>query len=171
MQRTFSFFGHPTACGVPRPGIRSKAGIEPVSWRYRDATNPIAPQQELQNFFMNPWRFNCKPAFFSLPSVDILQTGAGPTKPQNQQWGADTVLPLSQQEPLHWKESHAAFSYPVSSVLTVSLLFPFIGAFVVVVVVCFLGPCLWHKMEVPRLGVELKLQLPAYTTVTATPDP
>ena len=26
-------------------------------------------------------------------------------------------------------------------------------------------------MEVPRLGVELELQLPAYTTVTATPDP
>ena len=26
-------------------------------------------------------------------------------------------------------------------------------------------------MEVPRLGVELELQLPAYTTTTATPDP
>ena len=26
-------------------------------------------------------------------------------------------------------------------------------------------------MEVPRLGVELKLQLPAYTTATAMPDP
>ena len=25
-------------------------------------------------------------------------------------------------------------------------------------------------MEVPRLGVELELQLPAYTTVTAMPD-
>ena len=34
----------------------------------------------------------------------------------------------------------------------------------------FLGPHLWH-MEVPGLGVELELQLPAYTTVTATPDP
>ena len=29
---------------------------------------------------------------------------------------------------------------------------------------CFLGPNLWH-MEVPRLGVELELQLLAYTTV------
>ena len=29
---------------------------------------------------------------------------------------------------------------------------------------------LWH-MEVPRLGIELELQLPAYTTATATPDP
>ena len=28
----------------------------------------------------------------------------------------------------------------------------------------------WHT-EVPRLGVELKLQLPTYTTATATPDP
>ena len=28
----------------------------------------------------------------------------------------------------------------------------------------------WH-MEVPRLGVELELQLLAYTTDTAVPDP
>ena len=34
----------------------------------------------------------------------------------------------------------------------------------------FLGPHLQH-MEVPRLGVELKLKLPAYTTGTAKPDP
>ena len=26
-------------------------------------------------------------------------------------------------------------------------------------------------MEVPRLGVKLELQLPAYTTATAMPDP
>ena len=32
-----------------------------------------------------------------------------------------------------------------------------------------LGLHLWH-MEGPRLGVELELQLPAYATVTATPD-
>ena len=30
----------------------------------------------------------------------------------------------------------------------------------------FLGPHPWHT-EVPRLGVELELQLPAYTTITA----
>ena len=35
---------------------------------------------------------------------------------------------------------------------------------------CFLGPPLWH-MEVPRLGVELELQLPAYTIATAMRDP
>ena len=34
----------------------------------------------------------------------------------------------------------------------------------------FLGPHRWH-MEVPRLGVELELQLPAYTTAAAMLDP
>ena len=34
----------------------------------------------------------------------------------------------------------------------------------------FLGPHLWH-MEVPWLGVELELQLLAYMTATAMPDP
>ena len=34
----------------------------------------------------------------------------------------------------------------------------------------FLGPLLRH-MEVPRLGVESELQLPAYTTATAAQDP
>ena len=34
---------------------------------------------------------------------------------------------------------------------------------------CFLGPYLQH-MEIPRLGVELALQPPAYTTATAMPD-
>ena len=33
----------------------------------------------------------------------------------------------------------------------------------------FLGPHPWH-MEVPRLGVESELQMPAYTTATATRD-
>ena len=31
----------------------------------------------------------------------------------------------------------------------------------------FVGPHPWH-MEVPRLGVESELQMPAYTTATAT---
>ena len=34
----------------------------------------------------------------------------------------------------------------------------------------FLGPH-WQHMEVPRLGAEWELQLQAYTTATATPDP
>ena len=33
----------------------------------------------------------------------------------------------------------------------------------------FLGPDLWH-MEVPRLGAESELQVPAYTTATVTVD-
>ena len=41
--------------------------------------------------------------------------------------------------------------------------------FVCLFVFCFLGPHAWH-MEVPRLGVELELQLPAYPTGTAMPD-
>ena len=38
------------------------------------------------------------------------------------------------------------------------------------VVVLFLGPHLGH-MEVPEIGVESELQLLAYTTAIATPDP
>ena len=34
----------------------------------------------------------------------------------------------------------------------------------------FKGLPLWH-MEIPRLGVNLELQRPAYTTATATRDP
>ena len=35
---------------------------------------------------------------------------------------------------------------------------------------CFLGPHLRH-VDVPRLGVKLELQPPAYTTATATWEP
>ena len=42
--------------------------------------------------------------------------------------------------------------------------------FKTIFILCFLGPHLRH-MEVPRLGVELELQLPAYTTATVTQDP
>ena len=51
------------------------------------------------------------------------------------------------------------------------------GVFFVVVVaffffffLVFLGPYLW-PLEVPKLGVKMELQLPAYTTATATWDP
>ena len=37
-------------------------------------------------------------------------------------------------------------------------------------IVCCLGPHPW-QMEVPRLGLKLELQLPAYPTATATWDP
>ena len=38
------------------------------------------------------------------------------------------------------------------------------------VLFCFLGLHPWH-MEIPSLGVKVKLRLPAYTTATAMPDP
>ena len=47
---------------------------------------------------------------------------------------------------------------------------PFFLSFFFFFLVCFSGPHLRH-MEVPRLGVESELQLPAYTTATATRDP
>ena len=42
--------------------------------------------------------------------------------------------------------------------------------FIIIIILLFLGPHLWH-MEVPRLGVELELQLLAYATDTEMPDP
>ena len=42
--------------------------------------------------------------------------------------------------------------------------------FIIIIIVCFLGPHPRH-MEVPRLGVESELQQPAYTTATAIRDP
>ena len=45
----------------------------------------------------------------------------------------------------------------------------FFWIFVYLFVFCFLGPHLQH-MEVPRLGVQSELLLPASTTATATPD-
>ena len=42
--------------------------------------------------------------------------------------------------------------------------------FIFIYLVFFLG---WHlqHVEVPRLGIESELQLPTYTTATATQDP
>ena len=42
--------------------------------------------------------------------------------------------------------------------------------FLCLFVFVFLGLHPWH-VDAPKLGVELELQLPAYTTVTATRDP
>ena len=42
--------------------------------------------------------------------------------------------------------------------------------FFAVIIAVFYGLHRQH-MEVPRLGVESELQLPAYATATATPDP
>ena len=46
---------------------------------------------------------------------------------------------------------------------------PFFFFFIIIIIFVFLGPYPQH-MDVPRLEVESKLQLPAYTTATAMPD-
>ena len=52
-----------------------------------------------------------------------------------------------------------------------SILFYFISPYLTLFYfIVFLGPHLQH-MEILRLGVQLELQLPAYTTATATLDP
>ena len=63
------------------------------------------------------------------------------------------------------KSFHHLFSF--SSFF--SLFFCFCFCFFAFFFFCFLGPHLRH-MEVPRLGVQLKLQLSAYISATATPD-
>ena len=52
----------------------------------------------------------------------------------------------------------------------VFLFFPFLFSFLFFSLFCPFRVHWWH-MEVPRPGVELELQLPAYTTAIATPDP
>ena len=46
----------------------------------------------------------------------------------------------------------------------------YVFIYIFILIFCFLGPPPWH-MEVPSLGVELELQLPAYSTATALLDP
>ena len=46
----------------------------------------------------------------------------------------------------------------------------FLGVFLFLFLFYFLRPHLWH-MEIPRLGAESELQLLAYTTATALPNP
>ena len=62
-------------------------------------------------------------------------------------------------------------AFPSSELLTTdSGPLVFLFCFVCLFVFAFLGLLLQH-MEVPRLGVELELQLLTYDTATATPDP
>ena len=62
--------------------------------------------------------------------------------------------------PIQSQTKHLPFSSPNTSSIYFVHLFAFF----------FLGPYLWH-MEVPRLGVEWELQLPACVTAGATQDP
>ena len=64
-------------------------------------------------------------------------------------------------------DAEKSFFFLVLFPLSVCLLFPFsvLSCFVL-----FLGLHPWH-MQIPRLGVELELQMLAYTTATATRVP
>ena len=84
-----------------------------------------------------------------LPPGDTKKRSASPTQ----------ALPLARGG----QASHAVRKKPILRLLrfVVYLFYSFI--------LVFLGPHLWH-MEVPRLGVQSELQLPAYTTATAMWD-
>ena len=60
---------------------------------------------------------------------------------------------------------HHWFHKQIGQGFVFCLVFLFVCLFV-----CFLGPHPGH-VEVPRLGVESELQLPAYATATPMPDP
>ena len=82
---------------------------------------------------------------------------------------------------MFWKEANVrvrlifpeCFSLLLSRTITMTLLLVilthFLGFGVVVFFFVFLGPHPQH-MEVPRLGVESEMQLPAYTTATEMLD-
>ena len=76
---------------------------------------------------------------------------------------AGILRPFSQMPQLHLLYGCWLF-YII--ILLLLILSPFLPSFFFF---CFLGPILWH-IEVPRLGVESELQLPAYTTATTDPN-
>ena len=86
----------------------------------------------------------------------------------------DPSAHLIYDTPLTWKRPKSLIIfqnvYPVRQsqypLLFVSILYSFFFFFFFLVL---LGPNLWH-LEVPRLGTDSELQLPAYTTATATWD-
>ena len=69
-----------------------------------------------------------------------------------------------------WGGGHVAPSHPLTKLNALNLLFFSFLFFSFPSFLVFLEPHLWH-MEVPRLGVQSELQLPAYTTATATWGP
>ena len=57
--------------------------------------------------------------------------------------------------------------YKILNIVPYSIVRPCCCPLLTLFIYLFMYP--WH-MEVPRLGVQLQLQLPAYVTATATPD-
>ena len=70
--------------------------------------------------------------------------------------------------PLFYELEKASTFFPHLSLPSTFLLIPFY--FILFIFFCFLGPYPRH-LEVPRLGVESELQLPASTTATEMRDP
>ena len=54
-------------------------------------------------------------------------------------------------------------------VIPLAISMPMLVPHFIIIIFSFLGPHLRH-MEIPRLGVELELQLPDYATATTMPD-
>ena len=77
-------------------------------------------------------------------------------------WEFGFTLTLESLKDFKQERNMVGFVFPPFFLLFLLLFFLFFP--------CFLGPHLW-QVEVPRLGVALELQLPAYTTATATLDP
>ena len=73
-------------------------------------------------------------------------------------------MKFGKQRPLFQRLDHKMFEPVLHSFYLFYFIIYFILSFV------FLETYPRH-MEVPRLGDELELQLPAYTTATATPGP
>ena len=80
-------------------------------------------------------------------------------------------LPLLLSSLELWKAYILLLNFPTASPLIFSKVFflSFFLSFFLFFFV-FLGPNPWHT-EVPRLGVQSELQLPAYITATAMPEP
>ena len=76
-------------------------------------------------------------------------------------WGAGNILHLGGGHVSEVGKSSLSYSLKIGAVLKMWVFF---------FLLFFLGVYPRH-MEVPRSGVELELQLPAYARATATPDP
>ena len=101
---------------------------------------------------MNKWQEEIKGSGI-LPPFPLLSL---PSLSKSHLLSPDSCI-SNQRYSMHHKTLHRIPSF--------SFLFFFFFVFLL-----FLGQLLRH-MEVPRLGVELELQLPACTTATATLDP
>ena len=130
----------------------------------------------LQGFFLRHafWGFFCLFVCLHLWYVEVPGLGINPPQqwPKALQWQWRILNLLHHRgTPRHafWPNSSTSKHPPWRNVYTNSMYEVVHCSIVCLFVFSFLGLHLCH-MEVPRLGVELELKLPAYTTVTATRD-